>query len=104
MSFGLGSNVSTCETPPLMCKKITRLALGGKCGGLGASGFASLETGPSAARRSDKIAGKTSEAPRSDRRLSRRVQPQLEWLAIGSPQLLSINLLLSRAALKELVQ
>jgi hypothetical protein len=31
-SAGLGSNVSTCEGPPFMKRKITRLALGAKCG------------------------------------------------------------------------
>ena len=31
-SFGLGSNESTCETPPCMNRKSTRLALAGKCG------------------------------------------------------------------------
>ena len=38
-SSGLESNVSTCDGPPFMNRKITRLARGGKCGGLGASGF-----------------------------------------------------------------
>ena len=33
-SFGLGSNESTCDTPPLMYRKMTRFAFGGKCGGL----------------------------------------------------------------------
>src|ERR1700733_11395061 len=35
---GLGSNVSTCDGPPGMNRKITRLARGGKCGARGASG------------------------------------------------------------------
>ena len=33
-SFGLGSNESTCETPPSMKQKMTFLALGRKCGPL----------------------------------------------------------------------
>ena len=37
-SSGLGSNVSTCDGPPFMNRKMTRLARGGKCGGCGASG------------------------------------------------------------------
>ncbi len=45
-SLGLGSNVSTCDTPPCMNKKITRLARGTKCGRRGASGLASLVSAP----------------------------------------------------------
>ena len=37
-SFGLWSNVSMCDTPPLEKMKITRFAFAGKCGGFGASG------------------------------------------------------------------
>ena len=33
-SMGLGSNVSTCETPPFMKRKITRFAFGLKCSSL----------------------------------------------------------------------
>ena len=36
---GLWSNVSTCDGPPRMQAKITRLALGRKCGGLGSNGL-----------------------------------------------------------------
>src|SRR5580765_9075044 len=32
VSLGLGSNESTCETPPSMNRKMTFLALGAKCG------------------------------------------------------------------------
>src|SRR5262245_12724488 len=32
VSLGFGSKVSTCETPPCMNRKITRLARGAKCG------------------------------------------------------------------------
>src|SRR5262249_39188554 len=35
---GFGSNVSTCDGPPAMKRKMIRLARGGKCGGLGDSG------------------------------------------------------------------
>src|SRR5262245_21934 len=41
-SFGLGSNESTCDTPPCMKRKITRLARGEKCDCFGASGFVAL--------------------------------------------------------------
>ncbi len=37
---GLGSNESTCDTPPLMNRKITDFALPGKCGARGATGSA----------------------------------------------------------------
>src|SRR5207247_3755324 len=37
VSIGFGSNVSTCEIPPLRNRKITFFALAGKWGGLGAS-------------------------------------------------------------------
>src|SRR3954447_7233242 len=36
---GLGSNVSMCDTPPDMYRKMTRLALPGKCGARGARGL-----------------------------------------------------------------
>ena len=36
---GLGSNVSTCDGPPFMNRKITRLARAGKCGCLGCQGI-----------------------------------------------------------------
>ena len=48
--LGLGSNESTCETPPLMKRKITDLAFAGKCGCFGATGLA--ESAASAARSS----------------------------------------------------
>src|SRR6185437_5546920 len=38
-SAGLGSNVSTCEGPPFINRKMTRLARGVKWGALGASGL-----------------------------------------------------------------
>ena len=40
VSEGLGSNRSTCDGPPVMKRKIARLALGAKCGGLTISGLA----------------------------------------------------------------
>ena len=40
VSFGFGSNESTCDTPPLMNRKMTDFAFAGKCGGFGASGSA----------------------------------------------------------------
>jgi hypothetical protein len=36
---GLGSKVSTCETPPDMKQKMTLFTFGGKCGGRGANGL-----------------------------------------------------------------
>ena len=42
-SAGLGSNVSTCEGPPLRKKWITRLARAGKCGVRGRSGPAGAD-------------------------------------------------------------
>src|SRR6058998_153321 len=38
-SRGFGSNVSICEGPPSMKRKITDFALGAKCGDFGARGF-----------------------------------------------------------------
>src|SRR5688500_4285349 len=40
VSIGLGSNVSTCDGPPFMNRKMTRLARAGKWGGFGAIGLA----------------------------------------------------------------
>src|SRR5689334_24140391 len=37
-SFGLGSNVSMCDTPPVENRRMTRLAFAAKCGFFGASG------------------------------------------------------------------
>src|SRR4051794_9447929 len=37
--MGLGSKVSTCDGPPFMNRKMTRLARAGKCGGRDARGF-----------------------------------------------------------------
>src|SRR5207244_7097695 len=46
-SRGFGSNVSTCEGPPSMNKKITLVALGWNCGGRGVKGlFSSRRTSP----------------------------------------------------------
>ncbi len=39
VSFGFGSSRSTCEGAPFMQRKITRLAVAGKCEAFGASGF-----------------------------------------------------------------
>ena len=48
-SAGLGSNVSTCDGPPFMNRKITRFARAGKCGALAPSGSrATLLSSPSA--------------------------------------------------------
>ena len=51
-SIGLGSNVSTCDGPPFMNRKMTLLARGPKWGGLGARGFgAAPDVPPSEAAR-----------------------------------------------------
>ncbi len=65
---------------------LTRLAFAEKCGCLGARGLTSLDPDPSEARRSERIAGRTSDAPIRERRLWRRVHPQFECSAIGAPQ------------------
>src|SRR5579884_1219469 len=41
-SAGLGSKVSTCDGPPFMNRKMTRLARGVKCGAFGANGLLAL--------------------------------------------------------------
>src|SRR5438093_10509785 len=40
VNSGFGSNVSTCETPPTMKRKMIRFARAAKCGKLAASGLA----------------------------------------------------------------
>ena len=57
---GLGSKVSTCDGPPFMNRKMTRLARGGKCGGFGASGFGTPAPGPT---RQPACVGKTLARP-----------------------------------------
>src|SRR3954453_16324683 len=54
-SAGLGSKVSTCDGPPFMNRKITRLARAGKCGGLGARGLLGTDASvrPGVAARAD---------------------------------------------------
>ena len=50
-SLGLGSNVSICDGPPSMNRKMTLVALAAKCGGLGASGLALVCRSSGSARR-----------------------------------------------------
>ena len=50
-SAGLGSNVSTCDGPPLQKKWITRFALPAKCGCFGANGLAASARFPSSHNR-----------------------------------------------------
>ncbi len=45
VSIGLGSKVSTCDGPPFRKRKMTCFARAGKCGDLGASGFAEAALG-----------------------------------------------------------
>src|SRR5262245_46825916 len=47
-SRGLGSNVSTCDGPPAINRKITRLACGVKCGGFTDNGDAAPNTSAAA--------------------------------------------------------
>src|SRR5678815_610271 len=63
-SLGLGSKESTCETPPVMNRKITRLALAGKCGVFGESGLSSPRA--STESRCEKTAGIIIEPQNSD--------------------------------------
>jgi hypothetical protein len=49
VSAGLGSNVSTWLTPPLMNREITAVARGLKCGGFGAYGLNPTGVAPHAA-------------------------------------------------------
>ena len=46
VSFGLGSNRSSCDGPPSMKMKMQRLARGAKCGGRTASGARALRGAP----------------------------------------------------------
>ncbi len=55
---GLGSNVSTCDGPPFMNRKMTRLARAGKCGGLGASGLLGNRTSRTGPRQPSSAATK----------------------------------------------
>src|SRR5690242_10128503 len=71
-SLGLGSNESTWDMPPERYIKMTCLAVPGKCGALGASGF-SADGPDSLARRSVRRAGKRLEPRRRLRRDWRRV-------------------------------
>ena len=72
-SLGFGSNDSRCETPPVMNRKMTRLALPAKWGVLGARGSASRGGTAPSARSSETIPGSSSEPPISDPTNWRRV-------------------------------
>src|SRR5262249_21058640 len=50
VSPGLGSNVSTCDGPPFMNRKMTRFAFGVKCPARGASGLLAARAVLSVAR------------------------------------------------------
>src|SRR6266536_2447509 len=69
---GLGSNVSICDAPPLASMKITRLALGVKCGALGA------RSSPESARHCRRMAGSSAEPLTIERIICRRVGSKLE--------------------------
>src|SRR5436190_6133195 len=79
-SFGLWSNVSMCDTPPLEKIKMTRLAFAGKCGVFGDSGSGAA----SSARRFETNPGKSSDEPTSERMTSRRRNKRGE-VFIGNP-------------------
>src|SRR5262249_12026873 len=70
-SFGLGSNVSTCDTPPVLNRKMTRFAFGAKCGCRGARGPPGRRGSP-AASNSDRMPGSSSEPPTRERSTARR--------------------------------
>ena len=66
---GLGSNESTCDTPPSMYKKITLFAFAGKCVGRGANGLpaASISESPAKARSFSSAASATAPKPLAER-------------------------------------
>src|SRR3989442_16032943 len=72
-SAGLGSNVSTCEGPPFIKRKITRLARAGKCGGFGSRVWLGPVPGAEAEEASP-IADDTN--PPSDSTLERASAPK----------------------------
>src|SRR5204863_4580598 len=71
-SAGFGSNVSMCDAPPEASMKITRLALGAKCGARGAS------SSPESARHCCTIAGSSADPLTIERIICRRVGSKLE--------------------------
>src|SRR3954447_22972805 len=76
LSNGLGSKVSTCEGPPFMKRKMTRFALGAKCGAFGASGLtaASARAGRADSSASTPASPRAPKPPPIRRSQSRRVQ------------------------------
>jgi hypothetical protein len=66
-SFGLGSNESTCDTPPSMKQKMTFLARGAKCG----AARASSDKIPASATRPNPWA-EAASIPRRDRAVGHR--------------------------------
>jgi hypothetical protein len=64
VNCGLSSNVSMCEGPPRMHRKITRLARGGKCGDFGASGSVAEDCGAPATASSASIPRSASKPSR----------------------------------------
>src|SRR5579863_4000662 len=83
MSLGLWSKVSTCETPPLMHMKITRLALAGKWPGLGAKGLSGLDCAINWLM----IPGSNADPPTRDRMKCRRSNCCGSGIARFSPRL-----------------
>ena len=71
-SSGFGSNVSMCDGPPSMKRKITFFALGAKCGFFGASGL--MDCGAASALPFSKSSSASAPKPAPARsRKSRRV-------------------------------
>src|SRR5689334_8813973 len=71
---GFGSKVSICDVPPLASMKMTRLALGAKCGAFGA------RSSPVSARQCCRMAGSNAEPLTIDRIICRRVGSKLDNL------------------------
>src|SRR5436305_2894075 len=74
VSIGLGSKVSTCDGPPFMNRKMTRFALGAKCGAFGARGLAALASEARTPARP-----RAPKPPPIRRSQSRRVRPAREF-------------------------
>src|SRR5699024_4968004 len=72
---GLGSNVSTCDGPPFMNRKMTLLALGAKWGGFGASGLVAERSARADSPARAPARPSVPKPPPIRRSHSRRVQP-----------------------------
>ena len=90
VSRGLGSNVSTCEGPPGMKRKMTRLAEAGKCGRLADSGSGGSPAFCSAAdvdSSASSAASASAPNPPPERRSKSRRVSRFAWRAPGVSRL-----------------